>query len=413
MKLKLLCFLLIGYLNAQAQTTKKTIPTKKTLTIKTVSPKKATVVNTKPTQNEGIYAVINTTKGAIEIELEYIKTPITVANFITLAEGKNNFVADEKLKGKPFYDGLKFHRVINDFMIQGGDPEGNGTGGPGYAFKDEFLPELKFDKGGLLAMANSGQRTNGSQFFITHKDTPWLDGKHTIFGHVTNGMDVVNKIVQDDVISKITIKRIGATANKFDAPKIFSDYFQNKVEDDKKQAVIDEENRKKEEIKKEEEKKAYLEKYAPEIKAKKSYFESLKPTSSTTPSGLIYKVVQKGTNEKPLAGSTLYFHYAGYLEDGTIFDTSYEEVSKAFGIYNPNRAAQNGYQPFPFEVGKKDGLIPGFMEAMDLLNYGEKIVAFIPSKLAYGENGAGDVIPPNATLVFEIETFKDKPEVKK
>ncbi|MGA9636944.1 peptidylprolyl isomerase [Flavobacterium sp.] len=403
MKLNFLCLMLFGVLNLQAQTTNKTVITK-TTTVKTVAKK--------PIPAEGIFATINTSKGNIVIALEYKKTPVTVANFISLVEGKNTFVTDEKLKGKPFYDGLKFHRVINDFMIQGGDPEGTGAGSAGYSFKDEFLPELKFDKGGILAMANSGPKTNGTQFFITHKETPWLDGKHTIFGHVTQGMDVVNTIAQGDAITKITIAKLGKEAKKFDAAKVFASYYNNKAEDDKKQALIDEENRKKEIALQEEQKKAYFEKYAPVIDAKKAYINEVKSSATTTPSGLAYKIINKGNGVKPAPGSTIYFHYAGYFEDGNLFDTSYEEISKDYGQHNPNRAAQNGYQAFPYQVGKKDSMIPGFTEAIELLTYGEKIIAVIPSSLAYGESGAGGVIPPNATLIFEIEVFKDKPEAK-
>jgi cyclophilin family peptidyl-prolyl cis-trans isomerase len=405
MKLKFLCLVFLGVINLQAQTTKKTV----------VSTKKTTIskpVAKKPVVSEGIYATLNTPKGNIVLELEYKKTPVTVANFISLAEGTNPFVKDENMKGKPFFNGLKFHRVINDFMIQGGDPQGTGAGDPGYSFKDEFIPELKFDKGGILAMANSGPKTNGSQFFITHKDTHWLDGKHTIFGHVTEGMSVVNTITQEDVITKVTITRVGQEAKKFDAAKVFSDYFNNKGEDEKKQVLIDEENRKKEIEAQEEQKRAYFEKYAPVIAAKKAYINDIKAKATTTPSGLSYKIINKGTGVKPKVGSTIYFHYAGYFEDGTLFDTSYEELSKSYGQHNPNRAAQNGYQPFPYEVGKKDSMIPGFTEAMELLTIGEKMIAIIPSKLAYGESGAGGVIPPNATLIFEIEAFQNKPEVK-
>ena len=205
---------------------------------------------------DGIYAKFNTSKGAITVKLTHDKTPGTVGNLVALAEGslENNV----KPQGTPYYDGLKFHRVIPDFMIQGGDPAGNGSGGAGYSFKDECLPELIFDKGGILAMANSGPATNSSQFFITHKDTPWLNGKHTIFGHVVSGMDVVNAIVQDDVMQKVTISRVGAEAKKFDAPKVFADYFSHKAEDDAKekakQAAIEAEA-----------KKAYNEKYGLEL----------------------------------------------------------------------------------------------------------------------------------------------------
>ena len=404
MKFKILILLFLGMVNAHSQT-KKPVPAKKPVTAVKAPVKKA------PVAVEGIFATISTTKGDITVQLEYKKTPVTVANFIALSEGKNSFVADEKLKGKPFFDGLKFHRVIKDFMIQGGDPSGNGSGGPGYAFKDEFT-DLKFDKGGILAMANSGPTTNGSQFFITHKDTPWLNGKHTIFGHVTQGMNVVNLIAQDDVITKITITRKGALAKQFDAPKVFADYYGNKAEDAKKQALIDAENQKKQAAIQAEEKKVYFEKYSSVITAKTAYLKTAKATATTTPSGLAYKIIQKGTGVKPADGTTFYFHYAGYFEDGTMFDSSYEDVAKAYGKYDANRAAQNGYQPFPFEAGKKDGMIPGFLEALNIMTFGDKAVVFIPSNLAYGERGAGGVIPPNTTLVFELEMFEKQPGPK-
>jgi len=397
MKSKIILLLFLGIFNLHAQSTKKTTAPKKTTT--TTAKKPAAPI-------EGIFATIATNKGNITLQLFYQKAPVTVANFISLAEGKNPFVTVEKLKGKPFYDGLKFHRVIQDFMIQGGDPDGNGSGGPGYAFKDEFT-DSKFDKGGILAMANAGPATNGSQFFITHKDTPWLTGKHTIFGQVTQGMSVVNAIAQDDVITKITITRKGTLAKKFDAVKVFSDYFNNKEEDQKKQAAIDAENRKKQAAAEAEAKKEYIQKYSSVIKPKLAFFAAEKAKATTTPSGLAYSVIKKGTGVKPADGSTFYFHYAGYFEDGTLFDSSYEEVSKAYGKFDANRAAQNGYQPFPFEAGKKDGLIPGFLEGIATMSYGEKIILFIPSNLAYGERGAGGgVIPPNANLIFELEMFE-------
>ena len=187
---------------------------------------------------DGLYAIIETDRGEIILELEYEKAPITVANFVSLAEGKNTFV-NEKFKGRPFFDGLKFHRVIPSFMIQGGDPEGTGAGDTGYKFKDE-ITDLQFDKGGILAMANSGPSTNSSQFFITHLETPWLNGKHTIFGHVVeNGMEVVNQITQDDAIKSIKIIRKGETAKKFNAVKVFNNFFKNEQENLEKQAKID------------------------------------------------------------------------------------------------------------------------------------------------------------------------------
>jgi cyclophilin family peptidyl-prolyl cis-trans isomerase len=396
MKLKLLFLVCIGMLNVQAQTAKKVV-------LKTKASANKTAVTTPVI--DGIFVTFSTTKGDITAQLEYEKTPVTVANFIALAEGKNTFVTDDKLKAKPFFDGLKFHRVIPNFMIQGGDPSGSGSAGTGYSFKDEFT-DLKFDQGGILAMANSGPATNSSQFFITHKDTPWLNGKHTIFGHVTEGMNVVNTIAQDDVITKVTITRKGTLAKKFDAPKVFSDYFLNKTEDAKKQALIDTENKAKEAAAEAEIKKASIEKYAPVIASKKAYFATVKATATTTPSGLTYKIVQKGTDVKPIDGSTFYFHYAGYFEDGSLFDSSYEDVNKTYGKYDENRAAQNGYQAFPFQAGKKDGMIPGFLEGLSLMSYGDKVVLFIPSNLAYGERGAGGVIPPNATLIFEMEMLE-------
>lgn len=383
-------------LNVQAQTAKKPVATKKPVT------------TTKPvakTAEEGIFATIATNKGTIEIQLEYKKTPVTVSNFIALVDGKNTFVTTEKLKGKPFYDGMKFHRVIADFMIQGGDPTGNGSGGPGFAFKDE-ITDLKFDKGGILAMANSGPATNGSQFFITHKETPWLNGRHTIFGHVTKGMDIVNLIKQDDVILKVTISRIGTLAKQFDAPKVFSNYYSNKAEDEKKEALLEAENIKKKVEAEAEAKKVYEEKYASVIAAKVAYFKSIKETATTTPSGLVYKITQKGTDQKPADGTTFNFNYSGYFEDGNLFDSNYPDVCKSYGKYDANRDSQGGYRPFPFEAGKKEGMIPGFLEGLNLLSYGDKAILFIPSPLAYGEAGAGGVIPPNATLIFEIEMIK-------
>ena len=399
MKLKILFLFCLGVLNLQAQT-KKPVPSKKTAITK---------VETKPSVNEGIFATITTKKGNIVLQLEYIKTPITVANFISLAEGTNPYVTVDRLKGKPFFDGLKFHRVINDFMIQGGDPDGNGSGGPGYAFKDEFVSSLRFDKGGILAMANSGPTTNGSQFFITHKDTPWLNDKHTIFGHVVEGMSVVNLILQDDVMLTVKITRKGAMAKKFDAPKVFASYYENKAEEAKKQAILDAEKAKQAEAASLEKERLYKEKYATVIAAKKAYFDTAKATATTTPSGLAYKIVQKGTGEKPAAGSTFYFHYAGYFEDGTLFDSSMAEIAKTYGKYDANRDNAGGYKAFPFTVGKKDGMIPGFIEALDMMTDGEKAIFFLPSNLAYGEKVEGGVIPPNATLIFEIETYKEQP----
>ena len=396
MKFKILCFFFIGLSVINAQTKKGT------------SKKAATTQAAATSSNEGIFAEIETNKGKIVVQLEYKKTPITVANFISLAEGNNTQVV-EKFKGKKFYNGLKFHRVIKDFMIQGGDPDGNGSGGPGYAFKDEFT-DLKHDKGGILSMANSGPKTNGSQFFITHKETPWLDGKHTIFGSVTSGMDVVNMIQQDDVIMAMTIIRKGADAKAFDAAKTFSDYFAGKADDDAKQAAIDAEKRKMQLEVENQKKKEYAEKFGTIMSTKSSVLKKMKETSPQTASGLKYMITQKGNGVKPAEGTTVYINYAGYLEDGTLFDSCVESVTREFGKYDENRAKANGYAPMTAQVGKYQ-FIPGFIEGLNLMTVGEKATLFIPSNLGYGERGAGGVIPPNANIIFEIELL-DKMPVK-
>ncbi len=372
--------------------------------VKSVAPKKQVITAPKvvpvdPT--DGVFATFETTKGIIICQLEFEKAPITVASFVSLAEGTNKAVTNEKLKGKPFYDGLKFHRVIPNFMIQGGDPEGNGSGGAGYAFLDEIVPQLKFDKGGILAMANSGPATNSSQFFITHKDTSWLNGIHTIFGHVTSGMEVVNAIAQDDIIKKITISRKGEAATKFDAPKIFSEYNADKVGYAKKQLE-----------KLELAKKAFELKYAP-LRAKTiAYLNTQKATAIKTASGLQYKIVGKGTGKKPTDGAKVYINYAGFLQDGNLFDSCVENVNRTFGRFNPDRAAQKGYQPIPFQYGAKTGLIPGFIEGLNNMSFGDKAILYIPSNLAYGAAGAGNVILPNTDIIFEVELLETPPTPK-
>lgn len=385
MKLKFICLLFLAMTAGLGAQTKKAAAPKKAAT----TTKKAGTSSQEP----GIYAQLETTKGRIVIKLEYQKAPITVANFISLAEGTNTAV-NAKYKGKPFYTGLKFHRVIKDFMIQGGDPLGNGSGDPGYKFKDEIDPTLKHDSAGILSMANSGPGTNGSQFFITHKDTPWLDGKHTVFGKVVSGMDVVNAIVQDDVIMEIKIIRNGGEAKKFDAAKVFNDYFANKDEIEKKQLAAEAEKRK-----------ALEAEFAP-VKAKKvAELNARRATATKTASGLEYTITTKGAGPKPASG-TVYVNYAGYLEDGSLFDSSDAEISKLYGKFDANRAAQNGYQPFPFDIANKGGLIPGFLEGLGLMSFGDKATFFIPAALGYGERGAGNVIPPNANIIFEVELLE-------
>ncbi|WP_442786950.1 peptidylprolyl isomerase [Flavobacterium suncheonense] len=393
MKTKILFLLFLGMLSGYAQKSKT--PAKKTTKTTAAKP-------TAKNATEGIFADIETNKGKITVKLEYKKTPITVANFVSLAEGKNTVVS-EAYKGKPYYDGIKFHRVIKDFMIQGGDPLGTGAGDPGYKFKDEIVPELKHSKGGILSMANAGPGTNGSQFFITHKETPWLDGRHTVFGEVTQGMDVVNKIEQGDNIEKITIIRKGKEAKNFDASKIFADYYANKAEDDKKMAALEEEKKKKAIEEQAAKDKEYNDKYAAVFQAKKAEFEKAKATATQTASGLRYTIVKKGSGKKPAEGAQVQIGYAGYFENGKLFDTSFEDIAKLYGKHDPMRAQQGGYNGFPFTYGNKSGLIAGFIEGLENMNSGDRALIFIPSKLGYGERGAGGIIPPNTDLIFEIE----------
>jgi len=307
----------------------------------------------------GLYAKLDTSKGNIVVELTYELTPGTVGNFVGLAEG--NIKNDFKGSGEPYYDGLKFHRVIPDFMIQGGCPQGTGVGGPGYQFDDEFTNELKHDNSGVLSMANSGSGTNGSQFFITHIATNWLDGKHTVFGKVTEGQEIVNQIKQDDFINKIEIIRIGEKANKWVAVKEFESFFNKKKEH--------------EEIANDDQKNQFVD-----------HVLGMEKTSS----GLYYLINKKGNNKKPNKGDNVSVHYRGMLLDGTVFDSSYQRN-----------------QPIEFSIGVGQ-VIRGWDEGISLINEGASAKFVIPSDLAYGSQGAGGVIPPDSTLVFEVELMKIK-----
>tara|TARA_B100001540_G_scaffold27933_1_gene23588 strand:+ start:285 stop:1214 length:930 start_codon:yes stop_codon:yes gene_type:complete len=302
----------------------------------------------------GLFATLSTSKGEIKIELEFEKTPGTVGNFVGLSLGLiSNSI---KPLGEAYYNGLKFHRVINDFMIQAGCPLGTGTGDPGYKFDDEFHNELKHDRPGVISMANAGPSTNGSQFFITHLETPWLDNKHTVFGNVVDGMDVVNSISQNDEIISIKINAVGDKAKAFDAAKAFEDFNKSKAD----------------RIKKEKEN---------ELKMLKDLSKGFSKTSS----GLLYKFEKENNSHKPSNGNKVKVHYKGMLLDGTVFDSSFKRN-----------------QPIEFTLGVGQ-VIKGWDEGISLLGIGDKASFIIPSDLAYGASGAGGVIPPNATLIFEVE----------
>jgi peptidyl-prolyl cis-trans isomerase A (cyclophilin A) len=307
----------------------------------------------------GIYAKFNTTKGAILVKLTHDLTPGTVGNFVALAEG--NLENSAKPQGKPFYDGLKFHRVIPDFMIQGGCPQGTGTGGPGYKFDDEFHKDLRHDKPGVLSMANSGPGSNGSQFFITHIATPWLDQKHTIFGNVVEGQDIVDTVAQGDTLENVEIVRVGEEAQKWNAVEAFRVFEGSRA------------------------KRETAEREAAEKK-----MEELAAGFDKTESGLRYKMINKGSGKKAENGKTVAVHYTGQLEDGKVFDSSY-----------PRK------KPIEFPLGKGH-VIEGWDEGIALLQVGDKARFVIPSHLGYGSAGAGGAIPPNATLIFDVELMDVK-----
>ncbi|MBD0823898.1 peptidylprolyl isomerase [Aestuariibaculum marinum] len=308
---------------------------------------------------DGLYAKFNTTKGEILVALEYKKTPGTVGNFVALAEG--NLENKVKPQGTPYYNGLKFHRVIPDFMIQGGCPQGTGSGNPGYQFDDEFHPELKHDGPGVLSMANAGPGTNGSQFFITHVETPWLDNNHTVFGKVVEGQDVVDAIAQGDVIESLEIVRVGDDAEAYNAVEAFRTF-----EGSREKRLAEE--------------KAAIE----------AELDKLAAGFEKTESGLRYQIIQKGDGAKATKGKNVSVHYKGQLADGTVFDSSYKRN-----------------QPIDFPVGMGQ-VISGWDEGIQLLNVGDKARFVIPSHLGYGSRGAGGVIPPNATLVFDVELMNVK-----
>ncbi|MDG2193349.1 MAG: peptidylprolyl isomerase [Polaribacter sp.] len=328
--------------------------------------------------DKGLYADIETNRGDILVKLHQDDTPLTVANFVSLAEGTNPNVSDS-LKEINFYDGLKFHRVLKNFMIQGGDPAGVGSGGPGYKFEDEFpkdsLGKLVYthNSAGVLSMANSGPGTNGSQFFITHKDTPWLNGKHTIFGKVEKGQNVVDSIAKDDVINHVSVIRIGREAKNFDAAKVFTEEL--------KKSIVSKEKKAKQFAEKE---KVRYEKFLADKKVyeKKQGVKKAKKTAS----GLKIVTLKKGRGKKVTKTATITVNYTLTLADGKIIQTTV------------------GKKPFVF-VMEKQPMIPGFTEGILKMRTGGKSRLFIPYYLAWGEKGTGP-FPPKADVIFELEVLK-------
>ena len=316
---------------------------------------------------QGLFAVMSTSKGDIVLELFYDRTPLTVTNFVGLAEGTL-----DAAKGKKFYDGLKFHRVIADFMIQGGDPKGTGAGGPGYKFADEFVDDLRFTGPGVLAMANAGPGTNGSQFFITHVETPWLNGKHTIFGHVVDdaSQTVVNKIAQNDIIKSVKIFRLGEDAKKFTATQADFDRLANVAA-----AKAKAEKQKK-------------------LAAKIAEVEKKYPDFSKDENGIYYKIIKQGKGEKAGKKRTVTMEYKGYFIDGQVFDGS-------------SKLLPGGHEPLTFETAS-GRMIPGFDVTAQDMKVGELRTVVLPPDMAYGENGIPGAIPGNAFLVFDMEIVSIK-----
>ena len=307
----------------------------------------------------GIYAKFNTAKGEILVKLTHDLTPGTVGNFVGLAEGQlENSV---KPMGTPYYNGLKFHRVIPDFMIQGGCPQGTGTGDAGYKFDDEFHPSLKHDRPGVLSMANAGPGTNGSQFFITHIPTNWLDGKHTVFGHVVEGQDVVDVVEGSDALNSIEIIRVGEEAKNWNAVEAFITFTGSREK-----------------------------RLAEQKKTAEDALEKLAAGFQKTDSGLRYQIIQKGSGKQAEKGKMVSVHYQGSLENGEVFDSSYKRK-----------------QPIDFKLGAGQ-VIEGWDEGVALLKVGDKARFVIPAYLGYGSRGAGGVIPADATLVFDVELMDVK-----
>lgn len=381
-----------------------------------------------PDLEDGLYAEIVTTKDTMVTKLFFEKVPVTVANFVALAEGKHPLVKDE-YKGKPFYEGITFHRVMNNFMIQAGDPTGTGSGDPGYKFEDEYREDLKHDKAGVLSMANVGpMATNGSQFFITEKPTPWLDaygpdgnlkdcnnprvGCHTVFGQLVKGTDVFSAISdvkvgagskpeEDIVILAVNIIRKGGAAKKFDGVKVFNEELpklketiaQVKIEEEKKAAEAKEQAKAKSEVAK------------TEFLAKN---KELKGRRIDSPTGMAMIFTHEGNGVTPKTTDRVNIDCAGYFENGELFWTTWKSAAQKNGKYDEAQDKAGRYVPFDMPYNKTATLVAGFREAMLNMKIGDKARVFIPYYLGYGERGNPPVIPGNSNIIFDIELVSIK-----
>lgn len=362
-----------------------------------------------PDLGDGVFAEIVTNKGTMIAKLNYEKTPVTVANFVALAEGTHPMV-DSTFKGKPYFNGFIFHRVMDKFMIQGGDPTGTGTGGPGYKFGDEFDESLKHDKPGILSMANSGPATNGSQFFITEGPTAHLDNRHTVFGELVLGLDVQdsisnvaveprsNKPLDSIVMEEVNIFRQGYDARKFDALKTWETELP--LLEEKRKA-------KEEEAKKAKEEQTRVAKEKSEKAAKDIIptLEDYKSKATTSDSGLMTFVLKEGEGEKPASGSTVMVSHESYLNDGTLLGANNKELEEKFGTYHEMKEQRGMYNPAPMKIGPDVQMIPGLKEGVANMKIGDKKFFYIPSHLAFGESGRGN-IKPDSDIIFIIEMIE-------
>ena len=359
-----------------------------------------------PDLGEGLFAEFITSKDTIVVKLFYNKAPLTVSSFVGLSEGTHPMLVDS-LKGKPYYDGTVFHRVINNFMIQGGDPTATGSGSPGFKFGDEFDNSLAHDKAGILSMANSGPATNGSQFFITDAPTPHLNNKHTVFGEVVKGLDIVdaisnvdvapgsNKPLEDIIILELNIIRQGMAAKQFDAAKTWATEL----------PLLEEKRLKKIEaakLKAEEEKKIAEDKAAIIAKDMIVILETYKSKASSLSSGLLIHTISKGEGPKPRKGVTVKLNYEGYFIDGKLFGTNLKSVDEKYGSYDQRKDTQGAYSPISMPLDPEAQMIPGFKEGVFNMSLGDKTFLYLPSYIAYGEKGRGP-IKPNTDLIFIVE----------